>query len=111
VVAQDKASVQFLDSPRRREAASCHLQTRSKAVGNGEPGGFAPRGRLPVRTRLRWVSDQHRSGTPWSDRRQAYALAGTAPTYFRVLSVSRGFDRWAGSGGRAAWLRALATTD
>jgi hypothetical protein len=32
--------------------------------------------------------------------RQAYALAGTSPTYFRVLSVSRrGFDRWAGSGG------------
>ena len=90
------------------------LAQRTKAAGSDElsfadsqqsrrryaTGGFALspiRGRALVRTRQRWVSDQHRSVTPWSDCRQAYALAGTSPTYLRVLSVSRGFDRWARS--------------
>jgi hypothetical protein len=42
MVAHDKASVQFLNSPRRREAASCHLQTRGKAVGVTQTDGGTP---------------------------------------------------------------------
>ena len=59
---------------------------------------YVPRAARPcVHTATLGVGPPPRSGTPWSDCRQAYALAGTSPTYLRVLSVSRGFDRWARS--------------
>ena len=94
------------DSPGRREAASCHWRIRSKAV-----GGFHDR-RLclvPIRAVVGRV--------PGHDT----ATLGVGPTtgisvvrlrtsirsrwhlshLFSRLSVSRGFDRWAGSGEKA----------
>jgi hypothetical protein len=162
-VTDDKAGWGFLNGPRRREAASCHLRIRSKAAGQcrnrrlclvalndvatprkessglSGPGSgdhrkvltrevyacarragkdrsgtcskavgvtqpaalpcrpYVPRGSLEMHTGTLGVGPTQ-SASPWSDCGQAYALAGTSPTYFRVLSASRGFDRWAGSG-------------
>ena len=95
MIFDNETGVGFLNRPARWEAA-CHLQTRSKAAGKaGQPTA------LPCPHTCRVGACQvHVHGnvgcrtntgaaTPWSDCRQAYALAGTSPTYFRVLSIRR----------------------
>src|SRR6516165_2621581 len=72
------------------QAAGSDESSRSKAVGNGEPAALPcphtcrvgacqvhVRGNVGCRTNTGAES-------PWSDCRQAYALAGTSPTYLRV---------------------------
>ena len=82
---------------------------RRYATGGLALAPYVPRERMAGRARQRWVSDQQRSGTPWSDRGQAYALAGTLSHLFS--RVSRGFDRWAGSGGRALGFMTVSVTE
>jgi hypothetical protein len=113
--------------PSRQRPRQCPRQ--SKAVGSDElsfadsqqsrrvatTDGFAlspyvPRGHASTHTAALGVVGPTqerlpaRSGAPaWSDCGQAHALAGTSPTYFRVLSVSRGFDCWPGSGEQGSY--------
>jgi hypothetical protein len=52
---------------------------------------------MPMRTRQRWVSDQHRGETPKVRLRTSIRSRWHLSHLFWRLSVSRGFDRW-GSG-------------
>jgi hypothetical protein len=113
VVAHDKGGTNVLDSPRRREAASSHLRIRSKAV-----GPLANRRLCLVPTRAAatprrsgngWVSDQHRGETAKVRLRTSIRSRWRLSHLFS--RVSRGFDRWAGSGGRGRYCFFLAAAD
>ena len=80
-------------------------------------GGFALSPYVPLlgacqgTTRQRWVSDQHRSGTPMIRLRTSIRSRGhLSHLFLRFIGEPRGFDSWAGSGGATRYKKAINLT-
>jgi len=89
----------------------------AKPSGGFTTGGFALSPYVPLlgacqgTTRQRWVSDQHRSGTPMIRLRTSIRSRGhLSHLFLRFIGEPRGFDSWAGSGGATRYKKAINLT-